>query len=96
MARTNICRNIKIGTLSAYPINRIGDNAEERIKEGKRRKHYCATSALNKVEHAGHHLMVFKFVQNTINAKVLIELHFFFQINKRKAESTHLLQCFHF
>ncbi len=78
MTRRNIRKNIKIGTLSAYPINRIGDNAEERIEEAKHGgKIILPPSALSKVLHARHKLMVFKFVQNTINAKVLVELHFF-------------------
>ncbi len=78
MSRRNIRRNIKIGTLSAYPINRIGDNAEERIEEAKHGgKLILLPSALSKVAHAEHRLMVFKFVQNRINAKDLVELHFF-------------------
>ncbi len=78
MARRNNRRNINIGTLTAYPINRIGDNAEERIEEAKHGgKIILPPSALSKVAHAGHRLMVFKFVQNRINAKDLVELHFF-------------------
>ncbi len=57
-------RNIKIGTLSAHPINRIGDNTEKRLEEAKHGgKIVLPPSALNKVAHAGHRLMVFKFVQ---------------------------------
>jgi hypothetical protein len=78
MSRRNIRRNIKIGTLSDYPINRIGDNAEERIEEAKHGgKIILPPSALSKVAHSRHRLMVFKFVQNRINAKVLVELRFF-------------------
>ncbi len=78
MSRRNIRRNIKIGTLSDYPINRIGDNAEERIEEAKHGgKIILPPSALSKVAHSEHRLMVFKFVQNRINAKNLVESHFF-------------------
>ncbi len=52
MARKNIRRNIKIWTLRAYPINRIGDNAEERIEEAKHGgKIILPPSALSKVAH---------------------------------------------
>jgi len=63
MVRTSIKRNIKIGNLSALPIQRIGDNAQLRIEEAKHGgKIILPPSALRTISRVEHSVMIFKLV----------------------------------
>ena len=54
-------RNMKIGTLKAYPIERIGDNSEERVEEARHSgKIILPSFVLRQVSRTDQTLMIFK------------------------------------